>query len=471
MIGAARCFRRRRQYRRQRGDPITLTLDAPRLDLSHFVGEVHLRYSAGAMTSFRFLHAADLHIDSPLRGLEADPDAPADRIRTATRAAYTNLVDLALREQVAFVLIAGDLFDGEWQDWRTGQFFAQETARLTRAGIRVFCIRGNHDAASVVTGRLALPDGARMLPTDQPASIRLAELNVVIHGMGFSDRSVPENVVPRYPSPLAGHLNIGMLHTSATDHGTHETYAPCSVEQLIAHGYDYWALGHVHARQELARTPCWIVFPGNTQGRHIRETGPKGATLVTVQDGHIVDVAHRDLDVVRWALLPVDLAHATTEDDAFAAVRVQLDTALDASGDRLLAVRVVLQGATTVHPALVRDLGATRDKLHAEAASCAGTGTIWLESVEVRTRTTLDRAAMRARSDAVGLLVRELDNATPGQFATEVQSYCAALLNRARLLRDELGTDHPAVQAAAGTISSELLESARNLLLARLAEG
>ena len=121
------------------------------------------------MTSFRFVHAADLHIDSPLRGLEADPDAPADRIRTATRAAYTNLVDLALREQVAFVLIAGDLFDGEWQDWRTGQFFAQETARLTRAGIRVFCIRGNHDAASVVTGRLALPDGARMLPTDQPA--------------------------------------------------------------------------------------------------------------------------------------------------------------------------------------------------------------------------------------------------------------------------------------------------------------
>jgi hypothetical protein len=124
-----------------------------------------------------------------------------------------------------------------------------------------------------------------------------------------------------------------------------------------------------------------------------------------------------------------------------------------------------------VHPALVRDLGATRDKLHAEAASCAGTGTIWLESVEVRTRTMLDRAAMRARSDAVGLLVRELDSATPGQFATDVQTYCATLLNRARLLREALGDEHPAVRAAAGTISPELLESARNLLLARLAEG
>jgi DNA repair protein SbcD/Mre11 len=423
------------------------------------------------MTSFRFLHAADLHIDSPLRGLEADPDAPADRIRTATRAAYTNLVDFALHAQVAFVLIAGDLFDGEWQDWRTGQFFAQETARLTRASIRVFCIRGNHDAASVVTGRLALPEGARMLPSDQPASIRLAELNVVIHGMGFSARSVPENVVPRYPSPLAGHLNIGMLHTSATDRGMHETYAPCTAEQLVAHGYDYWALGHVHARQELTRTPCPVVFPGNTQGRHIRETGPKGATLVTVQDGRIVDVAHRDLDLVRWALLPVDLTGAASEDDAFAAVRAMLEAALDAAGDRLLAVRIVLQGATAAHPALVRDLGATRDKLHAEAAGCAAAGTIWLESVAVRTRTMLDRAAMRARSDAVGLLVRELDNATPGQFAAEVQTYCATLLNRARLLREALGEDHAAVMAAGGSLSPELLESARNLLLARLAEG
>jgi exonuclease SbcD len=422
------------------------------------------------MPSFRFLHAADLHIDSPLRGLETDPDAPADRIRTATRAAFTNLVDLALAESVPFVLIAGDLFDGEWQDWRTGQFFAQEAARLTRAGIRVFCIRGNHDAASVVTQRLERPGGAEMLPNDAPHSIRLAELNVVIHGMGFSSRSVPENVVPRYPPPLPGHLNIGMLHTSATDSGTHETYAPCTVEQLIAHGYDYWALGHVHARQEAARRP-WIVFPGNTQGRHIRETGPKGATLVTAADGHIVDAVHRDLDVVRWARLPVDLTGAVTEDDALAAVRAQLESALDAAGDRLLAVRIVLDGATAAHPALVRDLGATRDKLHAEAASCAGAGTIWLESVDVRTRPALDIAALHARSDAVGLLVRALDSATPDRFVEDVKPYCAALLNRARFLREALGDDHPAVQAAGGTITPELMERARNLLLAHLAEG
>lgn len=419
------------------------------------------------MASFRFLHAADLHIDSPLRGLEAD--APADRIRTATRAAYVNLVDLALAERLAFVLLSGDLFDGTWEDWRTGQFFAQETARLTRAGIQVFCIRGNHDAASVVTQRLERPGGAEMLPNDAPRSIRLPELGACIHGMGFSARSVREKMIDRYPTPLPGQLNIGMLHTSATDSGTHETYAPCDIGDLVRLGYDYWALGHIHARQVLARSPCWIVFPGNTQGRHIRESGPKGATLVTVQDGRIVDAAHRDLDVVRWERLDIDLDGMDSEDAALTAVRTKLEAALDAAGDRLLVARVVLTGATGAHPALVRDLGATRDKLHAEAASCGGD--IWLESVRVLTRPALDLGALRARSDAVGMLVRELDAARPDAFAAELQSYCATLLNRDRRLREDLGEEHLAVQAAGGTIPLELLERARNLLLARLAEG
>jgi exonuclease SbcD len=421
------------------------------------------------MPSFQFLHAADLHIDSPLRGLEAE--APAARIRSATRAAYTNLVDLALRSRVAFVLLAGDLFDGEWEDWRTGDFFARETARLTNARIPVFCIRGNHDAASVVTQRLAAPGGATMLPTDAPASMEVPGLpGVWVHGMGFSTRSVTENVVHRYPDRKPG-LNIGLLHTSASDGGPHATYAPCTLENLLGHGYDYWALGHIHAHQVLAQQPCWVVFPGNIQGRHIREDGAKGAVLATVQDNRVTSVQHQPLDVVRWASLPIDLTGTATEDEAYTSIRAALETALDAAGDRLLVARLILAGATAAHSALVRDLGATRDKLHAEAASCSASGAVWLESVRVLTRPALDIAAMRARSDAVGLLVRELDNANPATFAGDLQNYCATLLNRSRLLRDALGDEHPAVQAARGGIPPELMEAARNLLLARLAEG
>lgn len=420
------------------------------------------------MASFRFLHAADLHIDSPLRGLEAD--APAERIRTATRVAYTNLVDLALREAVAFVTIAGDLFDGDWQDWRTGQFFTHETARLTRAGIRVVAIRGNHDAQSVISRRLALPEGARVLDHQQPESVRLAEHNVCIHGQSFATREVTANLVPTYPPPLPGHFNIGLLHTAAGGRPGHTTYAPCSVEQMAAHGYDYWALGHVHTREVLARAPCWIVFPGNTQGRHINEPGPKGATLVTVQDGHVADVLHCPLDAVRWAVVTVALDGVAEQDQALAAVRAGLHAALAEAEGRLLAARLRLQGASPLHPALVHDLGATYDMLHGEAAGCAAAGELWLESVQLRTRPALDRAALQTRSDALGRLVRAIEDAEPAQLAEAAKVYSAALLDRARFLREALGAEHAAVQTAAGALPAELLQRAKDLLLARLAE-
>ena len=366
------------------------------------------------MGSFRFVHAADLHIDSPLRGLEADLDAPAEQIRAATRDAFSNLVDLALREQVAFVLIAGDLFDGDWPDWRTGQFLIRESAKLAQAGIRMIGIRGNHDAESIITRRLP-KETIQMFRADQPEQVRLAEFDVCIHGQSFATRDVTENLARNYPAPLPGHFNIGLLHTAAGGRDGHARYAPCSVDQLAAHGYDYWALGHVHQREVLLRDPCWIVFSGNTQGRHIGETGVKGASLVTVQDGRVAAVEHRELDVVRWALLDnIDLSDAADIDAALARVRGRLDAALADAGGRPLVVRLVLSGACPAHSALVRDLGATRDMLRVEAAAAAGTGAIWLEGVQVRTRPALDIAAMRERSDAVGMLVREIDGADPG---------------------------------------------------------
>jgi exonuclease SbcD len=420
------------------------------------------------MSDFRFLHVADLHIDSPLRGLEAE--APAERIRGATRAAYTNLVNLALNEQVAFVVIAGDLFDGDWQDWRTGQFFAQETARLTRAGIRVVAIRGNHDAECVITRHLALPDGARLLRADRPESVRIAEHNVCIHGQSFARREVTTNLAADYPPPLAGHFNIGLLHTAAGGRPGHAAYAPCSVGQLVAHGYDYWALGHVHTREVLAQGDCWVVFPGNTQGRHINEPGAKGATLVTVRDRHVADAVHCPLDVVRWADVRVSLDGIGDEEQALAAVRAALGAALVEADGRLLAARLVLEGASPLHPALVRDLGATHDKLWAEAMACAATGELWLECAQLRTRPALDRAALRTRADALGRLVRAIEAADPARFADAAKSYSAALLDRARGLRETLGPDHAAVQAARGALPAELLERAKDLLLARLAE-
>ena len=436
--------------------------------------QVHHRQNGPVLTSFRFIHAADLHLDSPLHGLGTD--APAARIRQATRDALGNLVDLAIREQVDFVVVAGDLYDGDWPDFRTGQALVAAFARLTRAGIRLVAIRGNHDAESVLTRSLRLPDGATLMRADRPDTVEWPEFEVVLHGQSFGQREVQQNLAQGYPRPTAHRFNIGLLHTAATGRPGHASYAPCTVEQLASHGYDYWALGHIHAREEVLREP-WIVFPGNLQGRHVNEPGAKGASLVTVSHGRVASVEHHALDAVRWARVAVDCEGAADEEAVLELCRGAMGSALDAAEGRLLALRLRLEGACPAHMLLARDPAALRQKLLAAALEVAEADAIWLEDVRVATRPMQDLGELRARDDAVGRLVRAIDALAEAPEAasgpvTKAQGYAAALLDRgAGGLRQALGPEHAAVQAAEGRLPPELLQRARDLLLARLAQG
>ncbi|MBO1075861.1 metallophosphoesterase family protein [Roseomonas marmotae] len=422
------------------------------------------------MPSFRFLHAADLHLDSPLRGLDADASAPAQRIRQASRDALGNLVRLALAEQVDFLVVAGDLYDGDWQDFRTGQALVAAFARLTRAGIRIVAIRGNHDADSVLTRDLRLPEGATLLAHKAPQTLCFEELGVAFHGQSFAQRAVVENIARAYPRPHPGLFNIGLLHTAAAGHAAHENYAPCSIEQLAGHGYDYWALGHVHERAVLHREP-WIVFPGNLQGRHVNEPGAKGASLVTVRGGRVADVSHQPLDTVRWDRLSIDCTGTADMPAVLDRVSAAMQRAMDRAEGRLLALRIQLEGPCPAHLALVRDAAATRETIRSAGLELSEDD-LWIEDVRIRTRPALELSALRARTDAVGRLVGAIEDlaASPDEaLAAPVRDYAARLLDRAGL-REALGEDHPAVLAAGGTLPLELLERARALLLARLAE-
>lgn len=355
----------------------------------------------------KFLHAADFHLDSPMHGLAAYDGAPVDELRGATRRALENLVDLALEERVAFVLIAGDVYDGDWRDFNTGLFFVAQMRRLREAGIPVVAIAGNHDAASRMTKGLPLPDGYTTLASRKPQTIVLDDLGVAIHGQGFATAAVTEDLSLAYPEPHAGLLNIGLLHTSAGGRPGHENYAPCSVDALVARGYDYWALGHVHGREVLHEAP-WVVFPGNVQGRHARETGPKGATLVTVDDGRIVEVEHRDLDVVRWAACVADVSACATPDEVAITVVDALQGHVDAAESRLVAARVTVEGVTDAHAALARDPESAVAALRARALDVLG-DRLWLEKVRLRTRPKVDVAALRGRDDATGEVLRTVD--------------------------------------------------------------
>jgi DNA repair exonuclease SbcCD nuclease subunit len=331
---------------------------------------------------FTFLHAADIHLDSPLRGLEGYADAPVEQIRQATRRAFDNLIELAIEERVAFVLLAGDLYDGDWKDYNTGLFFIDRLSRLRKENIQVFLISGNHDAASQISKSLRLPDNVHLFSTKQPETVTLDALGVAIHGQGYHTRALAENIARNYPQALPHYLNIGLLHTSLTGRQGHEPYAPCSLDDLKARGYDYWALGHIHQREEVSPSP-WIVFPGNIQGRHIHETGAKGATLVRVEEGRIAAVEHRDLDVLRWALCQVDLTECATMDLAIDAVRQAMETEQAKAEGRPLAIRLQLVGKSPLHAELHRDSAALTEEFRALAA---GLGELWLEKVRFATQ-------------------------------------------------------------------------------------
>ena len=330
----------------------------------------------------KFLHAADVHLDSPLTGLSSRGLVPESVIRDCTRRAFANLVDLAISEDAAFVVIAGDLYDADWRDYSTGLFFAGEMRRLGRP---CFLIRGNHDARSVITRHLEPPPNVREFSSRKTETFLLSDLGVALHGRSFPDRAVDEDLSLTYPDPVAGRLNIGVLHTSADDPGEHDTYAPCRVSGLVAKGYDYWALGHIHQRRELhpPGNP-WIVFPGNLQGRHARETGAKGCTLVEARDGRIVSVEHRNADVVRWASVEVAADGAEGMAEIAGRMRFELSAAYEQAGGRPLIARVTLAGTTGCHA----DLAANPVALDAECrnAAAAVSGNLHIERVRLETR-------------------------------------------------------------------------------------
>ncbi|MFP4315432.1 MAG: exonuclease SbcCD subunit D [Desulfovibrionales bacterium] len=326
---------------------------------------------------FRFLHAADLHLDSPLQGLETYPDAPVEQIRAASRRALDNLVDLAISEDVNFLVIAGDLFDVDWKDYHTALFFAQRMGRLGRAGIPVFVASGNHDAASVISRALRFPDNVSVFSHKKPETLFLEDLGVALHGQGYAERQLRDNLAAGYPFAVPGLFNIGVLHTALTGRAGHDLYAPCSPSDLRAKGYHYWALGHIHQREVICEDP-WIVFSGCLQGRHIKEAGSKGATLVTVDDGRTVEVEHRDLDVLRWASCPVTIDGLRNQGELLDALVQTLTAAKSHADGRPLAVRITLAGTCLWH----NQLQERRDALFEEAgAIAAGLGDIWLERV------------------------------------------------------------------------------------------
>ncbi|PWJ17620.1 metallophosphoesterase family protein [Jannaschia seohaensis] len=401
----------------------------------------------------RILHTADVHLDSPLRSLALRDPELRDRVRTSSRTALTRIVDTALAEEVAALLIAGDLFDGAERSARTAAFLTLQLERLRERGIRVFYIKGNHDAENPLTGELSFPDNVHVFD-GRGGKVQLAE-GVWIHGVSFSNRHAPESLLPRFPAPVEGAVNIALLHTSLTGAEGHDPYAPCTVGDLTAAGFDYWALGHVHRRQVHSKAP-WIVMPGTPQGRDIGEPGPKSATLLTIDKA--IEIEEVPTSAVEFLHLQMD-ATDTDNDDALRDMlrRTLRDTARNLVSESAV-IRLQLTGRTRRRWQVLRDQDVWKE---AAAQYARETGTLWLEKVVFDLSDTAE-PGHSATDELAGIMktIRE----EPGFSETcraEIEGILQELApqRRAELLPDEAAMDQ---------LARRLAEAGADRILARM---
>lgn len=355
----------------------------------------------------------------------------------ASRAAFSQMIDRALSEEVAAILISGDLFDGRERTARTGAFLLAELDRLAEAGIQVYYIKGNHDAENPITGTLDLPQHVHVFDA-RGGKHQLAE-DVWIHGVSFAESHAPESLLPRFKAPVAGAVNIAMLHSSLAGAAGHDVYAPCSVSDLAAMGFDYWALGHIHKRQIHAEAP-WVVMPGIPQGRDIGEAGPKSATLLTIEQGQIA-LSEVPTSVVEFVETELDVTGAANDE----ALRATLKAHLSALSAALVAptgvVRLTLKGAPARHWQILRDRDVWTEQVHVLAQTC---GDLWIDKLifELAPEAAQDTSGA---SDELAAIMATICG-EPG-FQEHARQYVETVLQdlpatlRERLIADEAARD------------------------------
>ncbi|MCW2929004.1 MAG: metallophosphoesterase [Thermoleophilia bacterium] len=355
------------------------------------------------------IHAADIHLGSTLGGLDQHEGLPVDIIRAAPLTAFERIADLCAERGADLLLLAGDLFDRD-ASLATIRDATRVLKRITSGGTRVVTLRGNHDAVSRMQRRLPQIDGLHELSSTEPETLVLDELGVAVHGRGFDTQHVTENIVRAYPARIDGALNLGLLHTSLEGNAAHAVYAPCELADLVALGYDYWALGHIHQHAVLRDAP-WVVYAGSPQGRHIGEVGDHGVYVLRVEEGSLVGAPeHVELGSVRWHR--VEVAASAEDDDAEVMVARARDAILETiepygTGVRHI-VRLELTGRCAAHVELHADPDRWRDELRLAADGIAS-ATVHVERVRMKTSPPLpDPGTLRERHDVIGKLARHL---------------------------------------------------------------
>ena len=375
------------------------------------------------MPRFRFLHAADLHLDTPFQGIGRTAPHVRERLRDASLEAWDGLVSLAIDRDVAFVLLAGDIYDGPERGVRAQLRFCAGLNALSGQGIRVFIVHGNHDPLEGWSAIRAWPDGVTVFGCTEVEAAEVSHSGQVlatVYGISYPRRDVTENLARRFRRGDGPGIHVALLHCNVGSDPEHALYSPCSAEDLCAAGMDYWALGHVHQARRIGEQNPLVLYPGCLQGRSLRagDRGEKGAVIVDVDDEGRFETEFVALDRVRFVTMEVDIGGIP---DLAALHRTLLDRSTQvrrSHAGRGVLLRTVLTGRGDVYrdlrrPSAIDDLvRVLRQDSELERPF------IWWDAIVDRSAAAIDQDAIRARGDFSSELLRvaEALYVQPGRF-------------------------------------------------------
>jgi exonuclease SbcD len=406
------------------------------------------------MKAFRFLHAADLHLDSPFVGMASVPGGIRDDLRQSTFAALANLVELAIQREVDFILISGDVYDLADRSLRAQIRFQKAMQRLALSEISVYIVHGNHDPEDGRAAQLTWPKRVHFFSSQEvqclPIVLKDRGLVATVSGISYATAAITENLVLRMeeyedqhgqglgeaPGQFAGQAQgqgrseiyrIGLLHTNVDGDQAHANYAPCSIQDLLRCRMDYWALGHVHTRQVLHAEPA-IVYPGNIQGRSVRETGAKGCYIIDVTEFGETKLAFHELDAVRWYQRSISIQGIQTEQVLKERLEQTLDLIREEANGRGAVVRLILSGRGPMHAViqkgtylaeLIAELREeeskrlmaddTRNRANdrfLDGGNISPADFVWIESVQVHSGLEIDKTMLLEQQSFLGDLLR-----------------------------------------------------------------
>ncbi|HUE95722.1 MAG TPA: DNA repair exonuclease [Longimicrobiaceae bacterium] len=357
---------------------------------------------------FRFVHAADLHIDSRFVAWSGAPESVRQTLLESTHRAFRNLVDLCIKREAAFLVIAGDVFDCADRGVRAQLRFRDGLAELAARGIQSFVVHGNHDPLDGWASSISFPPEVKVFGPDPEWAMAMSggQPLAQVQGASYPTQETKANLAARFSEPNDPDLfSVGLLHCNLGGNPEHANYAPCTVSDLEAPGIDYWALGHIHKRQIVRPLAPAIVYAGNIQGRDIGETGSRGCYVVDVDESRYVKPEFVALDVVRWARTEIPVGDASNFDEVVGALDRQISDLRAGSEGRSLVCRVALTGRGPIHEELARSDTAEQLLAHVRDTFVADEPWVWLDGLDDRTMPDLDIGQRASEQDFLGLLL------------------------------------------------------------------